>query len=114
MVLSINSPTKNVVIDDVPCAICRVKPGTATIMIPAKNTCPQGWTLQYHGYLGTSYYSAHATEFICVDSDPEYFEGTRQVNSGWHEILPVKAYCGSLPCPKYKQDQYLSCAVCTL
>lgn len=106
---------KNVAIyDDVPCAICKVKPATATMMVPAKLSCPQGWTLQYHGYLGAAYYSQHATQFICVHSDPEYLEGLRQVNSGGYLIYPVRVYCGALPCPKYKQDQYLSCAVCTL
>lgn len=106
---------KNVAVDDdVPCAICKVNPATATMMVPAKLSCPQGWTLQYHGYLGAGSYSDHASEYICVDSNPEYFEGLRQVNSDDHLIYPVKAYCGALPCPKYKQSQYLPCAICTL
>ena len=106
---------KNVAVDDdVPCAICTVKPATTTMMIPAKNTCPQDWTLQYHGYLSASYSSGKSTDYICVDNDPEFFEGLRQVNSDGHGLYPVKAYCGSLPCPNYKQSQYLSCAVCSL
>lgn len=106
---------KNVAVDDdVPCAICKVKPATATMMVPAKLSCPQEWTLQYHGYLGAAYYADHASDYICVDSDPEYFEGLRQVNSDGRLIYPVKAYCGALPCPKYKQNQYLPCAICTL
>ena len=100
--------------DDVPCAICTVKPATITMMIPAKNTCPQGWTLQYHGYLSASYDSAKSSDFICIDNDPDFFEGSRKVNSGGHDLYPVKAICGSLPCPNYKLYQYLSCAVCSL
>lgn len=105
---------KNVAInDDVPCAICTVKPATTTMMIPAKLDCPQNWTLQYHGYLGASYYSDRGTEFICVDSEPEYFEGLRQVDNDGLLIYPVQMRCGVLPCPKYKSGQYLSCVVCT-
>lgn len=106
---------KNVAVDDdVPCAICKVKPATATMMVPAKLSCPQGWTLQYHGYLSAAYYSEQPTDYICVDSDPEFFEGLRQVNSDGHLLYPVRSYCGALPCPNYKSGQYLSCAVCTL
>ena len=106
---------KNVAIDDdVPCAICKVSPATTTMMVPAKLTCPQNWTLQYHGYLGSSYYDHKASEFICIDSDPEYFEGLRLLNSDGLLIYPVRMSCGSLPCPRYKQDQYLPCAVCAI
>ena len=107
-------PYKNVAIDDdVPCAICKVTPGTATMMIPAKLTCPQNWTLQYHGYLGAGHYADQATEFICIDNDPEYFERSRQLNSDGLLIYPVRMECGSLPCPKYKNGQYMPCAVCS-
>ena len=106
---------KNVAIDDdVPCAICKVTPATTTMMVPAKLTCPQNWTLQYHGYLGASYYTSdHASEFICIDNDPEYFERSRQLNSDGLLIYPVRVVCGSLPCPKYKDSQYMPCAVCS-
>lgn len=99
--------------DDVPCAICKVKPATTTMMIPAKQSCPQNWTLQYHGYLSAPHYNYYSSEYICIDNDPEFFEGLRQVNSAGHELYPVRAYCGSLPCPNYKSGQYIACAVCT-
>ena len=48
---------KNVAIDDdVPCAICKVTPATTSMMVTAKLTCPQNWTLQYHGYLGAGHF----------------------------------------------------------
>ena len=77
---------KNVAI--VPCAICK-----ATIMVPAKLTCPQNWTLQYHGYLGAGHYADQASEFICIDSDAEYFEGLRQHNNNGLLIYPVQTRC---------------------
>lgn len=106
---------KNVAVDDdVPCAICKVKPATATMMVPAKLSCPQGWILQYHGYLSSGHAGDHASDYICVDSDPEFFEGSRKVNSDGHQLYPVRSYCGALPCPYYKSAQYISCAICTL
>jgi hypothetical protein len=105
---------KNVAIhDDVPCAICRVTPATTSMMIPAKLSCPSGWTLQYHGYLSANYAGYQATEYICVESDPEYFEGSRD-NLNGHRLYPVTAVCGSLPCPPYTSGQKIACAICTL
>ena len=105
---------KNVAIDDdIPCAICKVRPATTTMMVPAKLTCPQNWTLQYHGYLGAGHFDDYASEFICIDSDPEYIEGSRQLNGNGLLIYPVQTGCNSLPCPKYKSGRYTPCAVCT-
>ena len=36
---------------NVPCAVCYVPTRAATIMIPAKTTCPVSWTREYSGYL---------------------------------------------------------------
>ena len=36
---------------NVPCAVCYVPTRAATIMIPAKTTCPVSWTKEYTGYL---------------------------------------------------------------
>ena len=83
------------------------------MMVPAKLTCPQNWTLQYHGYLGAGYFRDQASEFICIDNDPEYFEGFRGLNSDRLLIYPVDSEWGSLPCPKNKEGRHLLCAVCT-
>ena len=32
---------------DVPCAVCHVSNRTAVYMVPAKYTCPTGWTREY-------------------------------------------------------------------
>ena len=34
----------------VPCAVCHVSNRTAVYMVPAKYTCPSGWTREYYGY----------------------------------------------------------------
>ncbi|XP_048750851.2 short-chain collagen C4-like [Ostrea edulis] len=99
--------------DDVPCAVCHAQTSTSALMIPAKLTCPQNWKLQYSGFMAAERYDYFASDFICVDLNPEYIEGTRAVNADGRLIHPVKARCGSLPCPPYKDKQYVSCVVCT-
>ena len=48
---------------DVPCAVCHVSNCTAVYMVPAKYTCPSGWTRLYYGYLMSDYKSHHHTQF---------------------------------------------------
>ena len=38
---------------DVPCVVCHVSNRTAVYMVPAKYTCPTGWTREYYGHLIT-------------------------------------------------------------
>ena len=38
---------------NIPCAVCFVATQASVLMIPAKTTCPTGWTMQYNGYLMT-------------------------------------------------------------
>lgn len=41
---------RNVAVDDdVPCAVCDVAHVSSIIMIPAKMTCPSGWSIEYAG-----------------------------------------------------------------
>ena len=103
--------------DDVPCAVCNVDTATSLLMIPAKSTCPTGWNMQYNGYLVSNANRAnfHSFDYVCLHNDAEYLtEGSRQHNMNGHILYPVKAGCGSLPCPPYKHNQYITCVVCTL
>ncbi|XP_014668859.1 PREDICTED: uncharacterized protein LOC106810100 [Priapulus caudatus] len=82
-------------------------------MIPAWNTCPPSWSLEYHGYLMSSH-ELHKgrSNFVCVDEDPEVnLSGDGNEDGGlWY---PVEAKCGSLPCPNYVNGREITCAVCT-
>ena len=99
--------------DDVPCAACIDTKAVDSIMIPGKATCPTGWRTQYHGHLCASHYShAGASEYVCVDSDPQIFERSRQNEDG-KLFYPAITVCGSLPCPMYENAKYLACVVCS-
>ena len=99
--------------NDLPCSVCRCTVDSSVLMIPGKSSCYDGWTLQYHGDLVAGYH-AHkaATQYICLD---EHYE-TLTAGQDNHEgklFYPVKAMCGSLACPPYHNDRYLTCVVCT-
>lgn len=82
--------------DDAPCAVCNVAHTSSVIMIPAKMTCPTGWSKEYAGVLTASAQSSghHIGEYLCVDENAEYLgEGTRQQNYDGNLFYPVQAAC---------------------
>ncbi|KAI8520765.1 hypothetical protein Bbelb_005190 [Branchiostoma belcheri] len=97
---------------DVPCAVCHVASRGSKLMIPARLSCPSGWTREYNGYLMTEYYAHKRSEFVCMDGEPETRPGGH-VNHNGALFYPVEANCGSLPCPNYVQGRELTCVVCT-
>ena len=97
---------------DVPCAFCHTN-STNVFVLPAKQTCPTGWTQEYFGFL-MSERNTHSSskEFICMDRNPESITGSYVDRQGalFHF---QKAVCGSLPCPPYINRRELMCVVCT-
>ena len=98
---------------DVPCAVCHVSNRTAVYMVPAKYTCPTGWTREYYGYLMAEYYGGHhRTQYTCMDTALKPVTGSSAHKNGLLFYF-VEGRCGSLPCPPYDNIKELSCAVCT-
>ena len=98
--------------NDVPCAVCHVPTRGTVFMMPAKYTCPTGWTREYFGYLMSGYHGHHRTEFSCVDNSLTPVVGSSHNHDGFL-FYTVEGICGSLPCPHYINNKELSCAVCT-
>ena len=106
-------PVKGVHRTEVPCAVCHVSNRTAVYMVPAKYTCPSGWTREYYGYLMSEHYTNKGRyEFICVDNAFKSAPGSTSHVGGVHLHL-VEGRCGTLPCPPYDSTNELSCTVCT-
>ena len=97
---------------DVPCAVCYVPTRNALYMIPAKYTCPIGWTREYFGYLMSEHHAYHRSQFTCVDHSLTSVIGSIH-NYNDFLFYTVEGVCGALPCPPYSRDKELSCAVCT-
>ncbi|XP_019637179.1 PREDICTED: uncharacterized protein LOC109479634 [Branchiostoma belcheri] len=99
---------------DVPCSVCLVSGRSAHVMIPARLSCPRGWSKEYSGYLMSEHYSHNSNKnFICVDGAPQLREGS-SANFDGALLHLVEARCGSLPCGPYIDGYELTCVVCTL
>jgi len=100
-----------------PCAICYVPGRSASLMIPARTSCPDGWTQEYTGYLMSEHSfnvnigSRYSTTYICVDGAPEVATGP--VLQAQAVLLVVKVGCGTLPCSKYNNKWEVACVVCS-
>jgi len=103
---------KNMYENDVPCAVCR-SVRTSILMIPGRNACYDGWTVEYAGYLSAGHHGHNsATEYVCLDADPEVVAG-RQADNNGRLFYIVESMCGALSCPPYIEGRALTCVVCT-
>ena len=108
-------PTAGTHQHNVPCAVCYASTRVAVFMLPARTSCPTGWTREYYGYIMSSstHWSDHRrTTFECVDKDQESLPGT-QANTNGALFYNTEANCNGLPCPPYNNYKELNCAVCT-
>ena len=98
---------------NIPCAVCLATTKIAVVMIPAKLTCPTGWTEEYDGYLMTSNQGhAAASTFECIDRDAEALPGSEPDENGGL-FYHVEATCTGLPCDPYDPEKELTCVVCS-
>lgn len=98
--------------DDMPCSLCRTT-RSITVMLPGRNRCHDGWTLEYHGWLAADAGSHSSSQYICLDMHPEALQHSISDENG-RLLYAVRSECGSLPCPPYESGKTLSCAVCSV
>ncbi|KAH3807575.1 uncharacterized protein LOC127834978 [Dreissena polymorpha] len=97
---------------DAPCAVCRSS-RTTNVMIPGRNQCYPGWTMEYWGYLVSGYYThSSPTNYACLDANAEWEVGDGDDRDGKLMYL-VEAACGSLKCPPYVEKREITCVVCS-
>ena len=82
---------------DAPCCLCKTNLSTS-VMIPARTTCFQGWTLEYTGYLAAEQRSRSLTNYVCIDAYPEALDGGGANNNAAvvHNVQ-VPVWLSSLP-----------------
>ena len=100
---------------NMPCAVCYVNKSTI-LTIPAKYTCPTGWTREYYGYLTTEHTTPgrNRKDTICVDVDVESVPGSASfTDPSIACFMDVKCSGDGHPCPPYAQRKPLTCAVCS-
>ncbi|KAJ8315846.1 hypothetical protein KUTeg_007996 [Tegillarca granosa] len=101
--------------NDPPCAVCHSTSRGSQLMIPARTTCADGWTLAYMGYLMTGRKThAISNEYVCVDKDMVIIPGTAPNNDNAVLLYLVEAKCGgTMTCPPYVEGREIACVVCT-
>ena len=92
----------------VTCTVCLV-PVPKTIMVPGNNTCPEGWTTQYKGFLVAAKADTYATEYICMDNDHEIYL-SHTFYRGLFNLYPVGMMCTLIPCTWKMHGQTILCA----
>ncbi|XP_062595381.1 short-chain collagen C4-like [Saccostrea cucullata] len=98
---------------DVPCAVCEIVSGSPVIVIPARIRCYPGLKKKYGGYLMAGYWNHKAgSTYSCVDKYPQALHGGYQNHDG-KLFYPVEAWCGTLPCPSYRNEWEFTCVVCS-
>ena len=106
-----NQPLPQVHNHNVPCVVCYTI-RDAVLMVPARTTCPDTWTLEYSGYLMTGYVGHQRQSVACVDDDPETVRGEAAETNG-ALFQYTEATCNGIDCPPYDPQKELTCAVCT-
>ena len=107
-----NELNRNVHDYDVLCAVCYVSQRSTVYMVPARYTCPLGWTTEYDGYLMAERYDHKRSQYNCIDKSMMPVPGSAS-NRDSAQFYPVEGRCGTLPCPPYEHGKELTCAVCT-
>ena len=81
-------------------------------MIPARTSCPLGWTSEYTGFLMAEHRDHAGSTFECVDSNMDTIPGGSADSDG-ALFYVVEVLCVALPCPPYSPLYELSCVVCS-
>ena len=97
---------------NVPCAVCSVTIGAEVMMVPARNSCPSGWTMEYDGYLMSEGPNNFRSSFVCVDRSTGIVPGTSQ-HADAMDFFLCRADCPSLQCPPFSDTSVIGCAVCS-
>lgn len=98
--------------EDAPCALCRSRNTSSSVMIPGRITCYDGWQMEYRGILASGAYGHRPSSYICIDSFPEFIQGGQDDKNGFL-LYPTSTKCGALPCPPYGDNLAVNCVVCS-
>ena len=107
-------PLTHLLDTNMPCAVCYIATRSTVFTIPARYTCPTGFTREYYGYMMTESNIAgrHRKDTICVDKDTVPIPGSA-ANNNPSVVYLMQASCNGLPCPPYNTRKALTCAVCS-
>ncbi|XP_068699157.1 uncharacterized protein [Montipora foliosa] len=102
----------------VPCSVCIREKRTATLVMPARNTCLPGWWKEYYGYLMT-HHSGEGAHHICVNADASGVPGSNSTGTQGPTLQPVSykcngPYCSASSDSSSNREKALTCVVCSI
>ena len=106
------SPFHHLYGSNVPCALCYTNEKTTTFLYPARFTCPQGWHVEYSGYMATQPNNGQKHDTICLDKDATPISGSGEITNP-SVVSTMHISCDGLPCPPYVEMRALTCAICS-
>ena len=109
-----STPLNHVLHANIPCAVCHTDTKLSGLTVPAQDTCPNGWSMEYNSYLMTELERNERgrKNTLCVVQDAEAVPGTL-AETDPAVVYLMKATCDGLPCPPYNTNMALPCAVCS-
>ena len=110
-----SSPYNSLDQSDMPCVVCNANGRSQLLMVPARYTCPTGWSREYYGYMmseGKAKNREGRKTTICMDFSAEAVPGSG-ANTNPSPGIMMRANCNGLACPPYQSNTPLTCAVCT-
>ena len=96
---------------NMPCAVCEVIGKSTKLMIPSHYVCPDGWRMEYNGFIMAGRYNhAGSSMYTCIDKAVEQISGSGGDHGG-HQMYTIYAASGQfLP---YISGYAITCVVCT-
>lgn len=91
-----------------PCAVCETPMRPTVRLFPSTPICPGDWVHEYAGYLVSTNRHKNRGEAVCVDTDPDTFEGGKDAENE-PVLLPMKR--GEED--KGQEQSAVPCAVCS-
>ena len=83
-------------------------------MMPAAVSCPNGWSVEYSGYMMSISQRYHTSNGMCVDGNAEILPGSeRDDNGALVHFLAASCIGSFLPCRPYITSVPLTCVVCS-
>ena len=109
-----STPLNDLIQADMPCAVCHTDTKLSVLTVPAQYTCPNGWSMEYNGYLMTEFEKRNRQRknTLCVDQDAEAVPES-EASTDPAVVYLMSANCDGLPCPPYNNNMALLCAVCS-
>merc|ERR1712139_254884 len=98
---------------DAACVVCQHKTASQVYTQGGRsNSCSNGHSTVYTGYVMSSYYCQHKQDWVCVDKDRAYHKTSINADQNGGMWYTTEMEGGSTDEVLYPHDREVGCAVC--